>query len=346
MAAKCRCNNEKGQQDCQQYVMNYRNFTIIMGAMAMCGCSHSSKVVDSITDVSITKYLDNKDAAISFTYDDGTLCHYQEIAPELEKRGFRGTFWIVGANIGTDVPDYPYMTWEQVTELSQRGHEMSNHSWTHPNLVGMTTEQIRQEISLCDSAIRAATGKMPITFCYPYNAFDDEVLSLASANRVGTRTFWDAQGQDVSGCTDESLAQWLDSTIAKKAWAVTMTHALAYGWDTWNDPEVLWRLYDRVKQRESEVWVGTFAEVSAYQQEYANTTLTVEKHKDGITVIPSMALDPKLFVQPLTLRIDGDFANVSLAADQGGQALVVNNQGSFLLINFYPSAGPIAIKIE
>ena len=44
------------------------------------------------TKVSIAPYYQGKKAAISFTYDDGLLEHYTLVAPNLEKRGFRGSF--------------------------------------------------------------------------------------------------------------------------------------------------------------------------------------------------------------------------------------------------------------
>lgn len=63
--------------------------------------------IDSFARVTIrvAPYKDNKVCAISHTFDDGMLEHYTLVVPELEKRGFRGTFWIngqtVNANSGT-----------------------------------------------------------------------------------------------------------------------------------------------------------------------------------------------------------------------------------------------------
>lgn len=50
------------------------------------------------TDIEVypAKFKDGKKAAISFTFDDGDLDHYLLVAPELEKRGRRGTFWVIG----------------------------------------------------------------------------------------------------------------------------------------------------------------------------------------------------------------------------------------------------------
>lgn len=54
------------------------------------------------TPVTIARYKGDKFCAISYTFDDGLKEHYTHAAPQLEKRGFRGTFWINGAKINED----------------------------------------------------------------------------------------------------------------------------------------------------------------------------------------------------------------------------------------------------
>ena len=52
----------------------------------------------------------------------------------LRKGGFRGTFAINGSKINSDgglTTDTTRMSWEQVKDLSDRGHEISNHGWKH-----------------------------------------------------------------------------------------------------------------------------------------------------------------------------------------------------------------------
>ena len=46
--------------------------------------------------VSIADWKDGKPAATCFTFDDGLEDQYTIAAPELEKRGWRGTFFING----------------------------------------------------------------------------------------------------------------------------------------------------------------------------------------------------------------------------------------------------------
>ena len=42
----------------------------------------------------ICSFPDGKSAMLALTFDDGTLDHLEIAAPELEKRGWRGTFYI------------------------------------------------------------------------------------------------------------------------------------------------------------------------------------------------------------------------------------------------------------
>ena len=82
-------------------------------------------------NVYVARYKQDKACAISYTFDDGLAEHYTLVAPQLEKRGFRGTFWICGSNINKDnrnITDTTRMPWPQLKEMSDKGHEISNHA--------------------------------------------------------------------------------------------------------------------------------------------------------------------------------------------------------------------------
>lgn len=295
--------------------------------------------------VEVTPYRDNKECAISFTYDDGMLCQYTDIAPELEKRGFRGTFWIIGANMDKEEPGYPWMTWDQVADLANRGHEMSNHTWNHPNLPQLSLEEVRRELALCDSMLEAKTGKRPITMAYPYNAMSPEVVQICEENRVGTRTFQDGHGQVESHCTAESLKAWLDAQIANKSWGVTMTHGTTYGWDLWNDPQVLYSFYDEVKAVEDKVWVGTFAEVASYIAERDKVQIYAIGTTADCRITCDNPLDTTLYHEPLTLCLKGGkWQGKQVTALQGETVRKVVNNGDSLYVEYLPSKEQLVLR--
>ena len=112
-------------------------------------------------NVYVARYKQDKACAISYTFDDGLAEHYTLVAPQLEKRGFRGTFWICGSNINKDnrnITDTTRMTWPQLKEMSDKGHEISNHGWAHKNFARFPIEEIKEDILKNDSAIFANTG--------------------------------------------------------------------------------------------------------------------------------------------------------------------------------------------
>lgn len=78
------------------------------------------------------------DKCVLMTFDDATLDHYTIACPELEKYGGKANLFIAecegGFFGGTGFSDKSrYMTWEQIKELSDRGHEVLNHSLHHLN---------------------------------------------------------------------------------------------------------------------------------------------------------------------------------------------------------------------
>lgn len=295
-------------------------------------------------DVSVAPYKDGKQCAISFTYDDGMLCQYTDIAPELEKRGFRGTFWIIGANMGKNDVGYPWMSWEQVADLAKRGHEISNHTWNHPSLPSLTIDSVAQELKLCDDKIEEVTGKRPVSMAYPYNAMSPEVVAKCEENRVGTRTFQTGHGQKNSFTTPDSMRVWLKGLLENGEWGVTMTHGTTYGWDMWDRPEELYQFYDEVKAQLDSVWVAPFGEVAAYIKERDAATVEVEGTSKTLKLTVRHSLDAALFNQPLTISVKGgDWSEVQ-AFSMGAGVIDVLNRGTELLVTVNPGDEPIVLS--
>ena len=127
------------------------------------------------SEVYVADYKDDKQCAVSYTFDDGLEEHYTLVFPEMEKVGFKGTFWIWGKGIENEAAQQgkTRMTWAQMKEMSDKGHEISSHSWSHANLKSLTLEEVETEVEKNDSIILAWIGKRPLTFCYPFNAYKD-----------------------------------------------------------------------------------------------------------------------------------------------------------------------------
>ena len=70
------------------------------------------------------------------------------------------------------VDNYP----EDVKEIAARGHDVGNHSATHPHMAQLSAEEQQQEIDACNSAIEALTGACPTLFRAPYGEYNDDLV--------------------------------------------------------------------------------------------------------------------------------------------------------------------------
>ena len=104
--------------------------------------------------VSVADFLGDRQAAVSLTFDDGIQEHYTLVAPHLNRYALRGTFGINGKFMG-DIDDHfaPRLTWEECRRMVADGHEICNHSWSHPNLTAIDRRTLLMEIRKNDSII-------------------------------------------------------------------------------------------------------------------------------------------------------------------------------------------------
>lgn len=296
-------------------------------------------------EIYVAKYKGNKQCAMSFTFDDGLEDHYTILFPELEKVGIKGTFWVCGKTIEEVAAQKgkARMTWSQMKEMADKGHEISNHGWSHTNLKRISLDEVRVEVDKNDSIIEAMLGKKPVTFCYPFNARTDEVIKIASRGRVGTRTRQYGVGGDKSKSTSESLDKKVNELLTTRDWGVAMIHGITSGYDYFTNPTILWEHLRKVKAQEDKIWIATFAEVSAYVSERENVQLEVVKKKSSYQVTPRLTLDSKLFTEPLTMVIKT--GKSSFKVRQNGKRLPVRVMGDEALFDFDPYGGTISIRL-
>lgn len=100
---------------------------------------------------------------IAITFDDGPN---PETTPRLldylKERGIKATFFLVGKNAAA----YPNV----VQRILAEGHELGNHSWTHPIFSQLRQERVDSELKKTHDAIVAACGTAPLLYRPPYGA--------------------------------------------------------------------------------------------------------------------------------------------------------------------------------
>lgn len=291
--------------------------------------------------ISIAKYADNRKAAISFTFDDGLKEQYSILFPKMKELGIKGTFCLIGSRMEHQPknPEKQTFSWEQAKEMSLDGQEMTSHGYNHKNVTKLTAEELRYEVQHNDTLIHKRIGIFPRTFFYPGNRKSDEAVAFCSKDRVGTRTYQVSLG---SKRTQEWFENYLQGVIDKGEWAVTMTHGIRMGYDSFGDETRLWKMFDYALEQaqNGKLWIATFHDVAAYQQERDNTTLKIKNKKNKVVVTPKMKLNKEIFQIPLTLVLDFQ----PIKAMQAGRNLPIKHKNEKYLIQIKPSKGKVIIS--
>jgi peptidoglycan-N-acetylglucosamine deacetylase len=100
---------------------------------------------------------------IAMTFDDGPSAeNTPRLLEMLKQRNIKATFFLIGQNVAAN-PDL-------VRRILADGHEIGNHSWTHPQLSKLSDDRVTMEITKTQDAIKDASGFTPTLLRPPYGA--------------------------------------------------------------------------------------------------------------------------------------------------------------------------------
>ncbi len=105
---------------------------------------------------------------IALTFDDGPGPHTAHLLDILDQYGAKATFFLIGSKVSGQA--------SIVRSIQARGHQLGNHSWSHPELPKLPVDQIASEIDRTNDAIKQATGVTPAILRPPYGAVNGVVL--------------------------------------------------------------------------------------------------------------------------------------------------------------------------
>lgn len=100
---------------------------------------------------------------MAITFDDGPDPEWTPaILDILKARGVKATFFV----IGSEAEHHP----DLIRRITAEGHEIGNHSFTHPNLAIKPASLVRLELNATERLIESLAGKSTLLFRPPYNA--------------------------------------------------------------------------------------------------------------------------------------------------------------------------------
>lgn len=132
--------------------------------------------LDALGETGLPVGLIGTGAAVALTFDDGGASALSAAAM-LERRGWRGHFFITTGRIGTK----GFLDPEGVRELVARGHDVGSHSHSHPGYMGsLARGEITREWRQSFDALGEITGAAPQKAAVPGGFVSPPVIEEAA----------------------------------------------------------------------------------------------------------------------------------------------------------------------
>lgn len=116
-----------------------------------------------------------REQVVALTFDDGPYPPYtQQILTVLKENDVPATFFLVGKN----AEKHP----ELVKRIVAAGHQIGNHTYSHPDLLKLDRDQIAVEVDKTQKILADITGQIP-EIIRPPHGFRDAVVMEVMAER-------------------------------------------------------------------------------------------------------------------------------------------------------------------
>jgi len=193
---------------------------------------------------------------VAMTFDDGP---HESLTPQLldilAARDIRATFYVVGRRVNM----YPRLT----ERIATQGHEIGNHSWSHPRLTSLGSLGLMRELDNTSMVIQQAVGRPPVTMRPPYGLLSPRQRNMISEERYMPTILWSVDPQDwrrpgisvvarriiggahagavilahdIIGSTVRAMPAALDGLMARGYRFVTVSELV--GWPRWNERDI------------------------------------------------------------------------------------------------------------
>lgn len=146
---------------------------------------------------------------MALTYDDGPNDpHTLRLLDVLARHQARATFFLIG--------QYVRQRPEIARAIQSAGHEIGNHTYSHPNLIFLSAAKLRQELEDCNKALEDALGRKVSLFRPPFGGRRPNVLRTARA--MGMQPImWSVTAYDWSAKSEAAIISKATSQIASRS---------------------------------------------------------------------------------------------------------------------------------
>lgn len=142
---------------------------------------------------------------VALTFDDGPHPRYTDmILDVLAEYDVTATFFVIGKN----VEYYPQPFLRAIAE----GHEIGNHTYSHPHMKGLSEDAIAKEIARCQEVVERVGSVSPTLFRPPEGYSSETEIELLKSIGI-TPIFWDIDTRDWEGNAVSRITRLVSTSV-------------------------------------------------------------------------------------------------------------------------------------
>lgn len=114
---------------------------------------------------------EEKDIALTFDVNWAEKEYLNDILNIMDKYNVKGTFFIMGGWV-----NYSEENADKLKLIYEKGHEIGNHSYVHPNFSQISADKMEKEIKKTEEIIKKVTGEETKLFRFPSGDYNDAAV--------------------------------------------------------------------------------------------------------------------------------------------------------------------------
>ncbi len=318
------------------------------------------------------KNFSDMSAAVGEQYENG---NYQEVYSIIDDAFYRlresGHNCKI-KNIKNEPGESYQISWNILRKAYKEGHEIADHTVSHPYMPVMDKANILYEIEKCSKDIEdhlsikrvlsvecpyGIDDKRVLSYVYPEfpfvrNDLQDKFIKEILRGEPGEPISKDEeyvqwQRGPVTNTPTDKMEEWIDTTIKDDAWLVLVFHGVeGIGWEA-IPKEKYEKYFDYIKAKEKHLWVATFQDAYKYIRERMNTKVKSESRSGKVTVNLSNTLNQDVYDLPITLKtiVPESWQSVRIQQGENRSDVKVQKESSKAFIQYrsIPNSSKIII---
>jgi peptidoglycan/xylan/chitin deacetylase (PgdA/CDA1 family) len=143
---------------------------------------------------------------VALTFDDGPGPFDDRLLQILKDNDAKATFFLIGNKVAANPAG--------AKRIADAGMEIGNHTWEHPNMATIATDDIAGQFSRANDAITAATGRTP-TIYRPAGGLSSEAVRQTAAKFGLAEILWDVIPFDWANDSNTAATRYMLMTYIK-----------------------------------------------------------------------------------------------------------------------------------